>query len=415
MSQLALYGGKPVRSEPAPPWPIFDEREVEAVSRVVRSGKWQYGTGPEGVALEKEFAEWMGARQAIATINGTETMAIALKSAGVGPGDEVIMPTTTFVACPLAALLAGAVPVPVDIDPSNLAIDPKAAEAAVTARTRAVIPVHLAGIPANMDAILEMAGRHNLVILEDAAQAQGSEWRGRKVGTVGHFGSFSFQTAKTMVSGDGGMITTDDAGLADLCRSYRQFGSPQSGAAHSCTVTGGNYRMSEFVAAVLRVQLSRVHELIDRRTENAALLNSRLRDVPGLHPFKLDERVTRCSYLTYSIRYEAEELEGVHRDVFLKALAAEGVSARTGYTTLVHEMPLCHGENLRKEDLRRFTGRNIEAARKGRFPNAEHARSHTTIWLRQNWLLGDRGVVEDVTRAVCKVVENIGALKDERA
>jgi dTDP-4-amino-4,6-dideoxygalactose transaminase len=218
-----------------------------------------------------------------------------------------------------------------------------------------------------------------------------------------------------MVSGDGGMITTDDAGLADLCRSYRQFGSPQSGAAHSYTVTGGNYRMSEFVAAALRVQLSRVNDLIDRRTEHATFLNQRLRDVPGLHPFSLDERATRCSFLTYSIRYEAEELDGVHRDVFLKALAVEGISARTGYATLVHEMPLCNGENLRQEDLRRFTGRNIEAARKGRFPNAERARSHTTIWLRQNWLLGDRGVVEDVARAVYKVVENIGTLKDERA
>lgn len=412
MSKLALYGGEPVRKDPPPEWPIRDDQEAEAAARVARSGKWQYGIGTEGTELEEAFAGWNGSKYAISTINGTETMTIALKAAGVGPGDEVIMPTTTFIACPLSVLLAGAVPVPVDIDPSNLAVDPAAVEAAITERTRAVMPVHLAGIPADLDAVMAIAKRHNLVVLEDAAQAQGSEWRGKKTGTVGHFGSFSFQTAKTMVSGDGGMITTDDRGLADLCRSYRQFGLAQAGAGHAYAVAGGNYRMSEFVAAVLKVQLGRVDGLIDRRAENVAFLNTRLGDVPGIHPFELDERVTRCSYLSYSMRYEAEELEGVHRDLFLRALAAEGVPVRTGYTTLVHEMPLCTGENLREADLRRFTGRNIAAAKEGQFPNAEHARSHTTMWLVQNWLLGGQDVVEDVARAVYKVVENIGALKE---
>ncbi len=413
ISKLALHGGEPVRTAPPPEWPVHDEREAEAAARVAQSGKWQYGVGTEGTRLEAEFADWIGAAHAIGTINGTETMTIALKAAGVGPGDEVIMPTTTFVACPLSVLLAGAVPVPVDIDPANLSMHPQATEAAITERTRALMPVHLAGIPADMDAMMALAQQHNLMVLEDTAQAQGAEWKGKKVGTIGHAGSFSFHTAKTMVSGDGGMITTDDAALADLCRSYRQFGSPQAGAAHAYTVTGGNYRMSEFVAAVLRVQLSRVDELIDRRIENAAHLTARLGDVPGLHPYALDERITRCSYLSYSMNYTAAELAGVHRDVFLKALRAEGISVRTGYTTLVHEMALCNGENLREEDLQRFTGRNIEAAKEGRFPHAEHARANTTMWMVQNWLLGDREVVDDVVRAVYKVVENIGALLGE--
>jgi len=170
-------------------------------------------------------------------------------------------------------------------------------------------------------------------------------------------------------------------------------------------------RGSEFVAAVLKVQLTRVHELIDRRTENSAYLTEQLADVPGVHPLVLDERITRCSYLGFSMHYKAEELEGVHRDTFLKALKAEGVSIGTGYTALVHEMPLCTGENLRSGDRRRFTGRNIDAAKEGRFPKAEHARSHTSMRMVQNWLLSDRGVVDDVVRAVHKVVENIAALK----
>jgi len=411
MSRLALNGGTPVRTSAPPAWPIHDEREVEAVARVARSGKWQYGIGSEGTELEEQFAEWIGADHAISTVNGTETMVIALKAAGIGPGDEVIMPTTTFVACALSVLLAGAVPVPVDIDPASMSIDPGETEAAITEWTRALMPVHLYGIPADMDAMMAIAGRHNLIVLEDVAQAQGTEWKGKKVGTIGHFGSYSFQTGKTMISGDGGMITTDDVGLADLCRSYRQFGSPQAGAAHSYAVTGGNYRMSEFVASVLKVQLARVHELVDRRTRNSDYLTEQLADVPGLHPLVLDGRITRCSYLGYSMHYEAKELEGVRRDTFLKALEAEGVGIGTGYTTLVHEMPFCTGANLRPGDRRRFTGRNIDAAKEGSFPKAEHARSHTSMRMAQNWLLGDRDVVDDVVRAVLKVVENIGALK----
>ena len=411
MSKLALHGGESIRKAPVAEWPIHDDREAEAAARVARSGKWQYGVGTEGTDLEAEFAEWIGAKHAISTINGTETMTIALKAAGVGPGDEVIMPTTTFVACPLSVLLAGAVPVPVDIDPANVGIDPKATEAAVTDRTRALMPVHLGGIPADIDAVMDIAQRHDLIVLEDTAQAQGSEWKGKKVGTIGHFGSYSFQTAKTMVSGDGGMISTNDSALADLCRSYRQFGSPQKEAAHTFTVTGGNYRMSEFVAAVLRVQLSRVHELIDRRTASAEYLNKRLGDIPGIHPAALDERVTRCSYLSYTMHYDAEELDGVHRDTFLKALRAEGITVRTGYTTLVHEMALCNGENLRSEDLRRFTGRNIQAAKEGSFPNADDARLNTTMRMGQNYLLGEQDVLDDVVRAVHKVVENIGEVR----
>ena len=411
MSKLALHGGTPVRTSPPPAWPIQDEAEVDAVTRVARSGKWQYGIGSEGTELEEQFAEWIGSKHAISTINGTETMAISLKAAGIGPGDEVIMPTTTFVACPLSVLLVGAVPVPVDIDPASMSIDIEATEAAITAQTRALMPVHLYGIPADMDAMMEIAGRHNLVVLEDTAQAQGAEWKGAKVGTIGHFGSFSFQTSKTMISGDGGMITTNDAALADLCRSYRQFGIPQAGAAHSCTVTGGNYRISEFVSAVLKVQLARVHDLVDRRSENAAYLTEQLADVPGVHPLVLDERITRCSYLGYSMQYDEKELEGVHRDTFLKALKAEGVGIATGYTKLVHEMALCTGENLRAEDRRRFTGRNVDAAKEGSFPRAEHARSHTSMRMVQNWLLGDRSVVDDVVRAIQKVVGSIGSLK----
>lgn len=157
MSKLALFGGDPVRKKPPPRWPIFDEKEAEAAARVARSGHWQYGRGSEGEELEAMFSEWTGATYAVSTINGTETMTLALKAAGIGPGDEVIMPTFTFVACPLSVLLAGAVPVPVDIDPANSSICPEATRAAITDRTRALMPVHLHGVLADMDAMMAIA------------------------------------------------------------------------------------------------------------------------------------------------------------------------------------------------------------------------------------------------------------------
>lgn len=410
MSKLALHGGTPVLDEPLPQWPLRDEREEQAVLRVVRSGQWQYGTGDEGTAFEQEFAAWLGAPHAIATINGTETMTLALKAAGIGPGDEVIMPTLTFIACPLAVLNAGAVPVLCDIDPATLTMAPDAVSAEVTTRTKAILAVSLYGIPPDMDALGDLAARRALVLLEDVAQAQGTQWRGRNVGTIGDFGSFSFQTAKAMMSGDGGMVTCQDRAAADLVRAYREFGSPRPEYAHHEAVVGGNYRLSEFQSAIGRVQLKRVLGELGRKAGNVAAMAAGLADLEGLQVLRPDPRVTRVNYVGATLLYRRERMMGVPRDVFLSALQAEGVSFSIGYSTLLHEQPLLDPDRLRRRDHDRFLGRPVDY-RAGAFPNACRCRDSVTIRMSQQWVMGEESFTAKVIEAIRKVVGRLDDLR----
>jgi len=412
MSKLALHGGKPVRTEgPNSTWPAWDEREKEALAAVIDSGTGQYGIGEQGTKLEEELAEWMGCKYALCTINGTETMTIALKAAGVGPGDEVIIPAMTFIACPLAVLLAQAVPVLADIKADNVALDPAAIEANINGNTKAVMVVSLYGVPADMDAMLDICESHDLLLLEDVAQAQGSAWRGKHVGTIGDIGSLSFHGAKTMTSGDGGAIVTDDKELRDLCQAYRQFGTPFEGSEQDYAVTGGNYRMTEFAAAVCRVQLTRVNDLIAKRNESAQILDEMLANVPMVKPLQFPEQVTRRSYLNYVMHYDAEAAGGVHRNVFAKAVKAEGVGLGFGYPCLINELPLLGGP-LRERDRDRFFGRKIDYASQ-EFPQARDIVDNTLMTIHQSWLLADAQVVRDLGKAMRKVAENIEELKDE--
>ncbi len=411
MTKLALHGGTPVRTEGTNAhWPAWDEREKQALADVIDSGTAQYGIGEHGVRFEEELADWMGCKYARCTINGTETMVMALKAGGIGPGDEVIMPCMTFVACPLAVWLTQAVPVLADVSTHNLALDPQDVEANITENTKAIMAVSLAGVPCDMDAMLDICERHDLFLLEDVAQSQGSEWRGKKLGAIGDIGSLSFHGAKTMTSGDGGAIVTDSKELADFCQSYRQFGSPFEGSEHDCTVAGGNYRMSEFVAAVCRVQLTKVHDLIDKRNHSARILDEMLADVPMVAPLQFPEQVTRRSYLGYAMHYDQAAARGVHRSVFLKATAAEGVGIGGIYNaTINHLSPL--GGPLRERDRARVIGRQIDYPAQT-FPQADDLIRNTLMTIHQSWLLSDERAVRDLGTAMQKVAEHIADLED---
>src|SRR6185295_13016886 len=200
MSELAILGGTKTRTEPYPQWPLWDQRDIDAVTEVIKSGRWGGYTypGPKTAELAKKFAEMQGGGYAVAMANGTITMEVALRAADIGWGDEVIVPAYTFQATAGAAMVAGAIPVIVDIDPETYCIDPKAIEAAITPKTKAIIVVHLAAQMADMDAIMDLAERHNLIVIEDSAHAHGARWRGRGAGTIGHFGSFSLQSSKIL-------------------------------------------------------------------------------------------------------------------------------------------------------------------------------------------------------------------------
>jgi len=412
MSMLALYGGEPIRTEgPTNEWPVRGKAEKEALASVVDSGKWQYGGSGQGVLFEEELAEWMGAKYALSTVNGTETMVLALKAAGIGPGDEVIMPVVTFIACPLSVLLAQAVPVLAEITPNDIALDPVDVEANITENTKAIMAVSLYGVPCNMDAMVEIAKKYDLLLLEDVAQAQGSEWRGKKLGSIGDIGSLSFHGAKAITSGDGGAIITSNKELRDLCQSYRQFGNTFEGCEHDYAVTGGNYRMSEFVAAVLRVQLTRIDELIEQRNAAAQILDEMLADVPMVNALEFPEQVTRRSYLNYVMHYDQQAAGGVHRDVFRKATRAEGLGIGICYDALLNELPLLAGP-LRQRDKARFFGRKIDYASQ-EFPKSRDILDNTFMDLHRNWLLSDEEAVRDMGRIIQKVAENIDELKDE--
>src|ERR1041385_8621670 len=301
MTSLALFGGRPVRRKPFATWPIFDDSEKRAVLEVLESGAWG-GDSPKVPELEQRFAAFHEARFGIAASNGTVTLEAALAATGIQAGDEVIVPPITFIATATAVLRAGAVPVFVDIDPLSFNLDPKRLADAITIKSRAAIPVHFAGHPADLDAIIETASNHGLDVIEDAAHAHGASWRGRRVGSLGHFGSFSFQQSKNMTAGEGGMLLTSDEALAERARSVCNQGRRTGGAWYEHVRLGTNYRMTAWQAAILLVQMTRLEEQLRRRAEAARILDERLAQFDFLRPQCKDARVTCETYYLYMIR-----------------------------------------------------------------------------------------------------------------
>ncbi|NLT41490.1 MAG: DegT/DnrJ/EryC1/StrS family aminotransferase, partial [Anaerolineae bacterium] len=305
MAELAISGGRPVRTTPWPEWPVHDEREVEAITEVTRSGKWWRFAYASGVELNEdlsakdlskvvefgmEFARHHDARYGIAMTNGTGTLEVALRALGIGPGDEVIVPAYTYVASATAVLQVNAVPIFVDVEGDTYNLDPALLEAAITDRTRAIMPVHFGGQSCDMDAILDIARRHGIAVVEDAAHGHGSEWRGRKVGALGDIGSFSFQASKNMTAGEGGIVLTNNRDLAEKCDSLLWAGRQKGRPWYEFHQLGWNYRMTEFQAAILLVQLERLAEQNARRMDNARYLAKLIADLPGLAPLRWDER-----------------------------------------------------------------------------------------------------------------------------
>ena len=272
MTQLAIAGGTPVRTDPYPDWPKGDDADVAAVEAVVRSGQWGGfpEPGPNAAAFEERFATYQGARHGILMANGTVTMEVALKALGIGWGDEVIVPALTFSATAYAPMAAGALPVFVDVTPETWTIDVDQAEAAITPRTRAVMPVHLGHQMADMDRIVELARKHSLAIVEDCAHAHGQRWRDQGAGCIGDFGSFSHQSSKIMTAGEGGTLLTNDDRMARLAHSLIDCGRPKDADEKEYTF-GANYRLGELHAALLTVAMDRFPDQQAARAVNGEL------------------------------------------------------------------------------------------------------------------------------------------------
>jgi dTDP-4-amino-4,6-dideoxygalactose transaminase len=407
MSKLAALGGNPIRTEPYPEWPVHDERDLEAVACVIKSGNWggyPY-PGPETAAFLKEFLDMQGGEYAIACVNGTVTMEIALRAAGIGWGDEVIVPAYTFQATAAAPLAAGAIPVIVDIDPETYCLDPQAVEAAVTDRTRAVIPVHLGAQMADMDAIMDIAERHSLVVVEDCAHSHGARWRGGGAGTIGHFGSFSLQSTKILTAGEGGVLICKTAELAQRAasiancgRSHVPGGGPEGGKQFTM---GGNYRMTELQAALGRVGLTRFPEQARQREEMADYADEALSEVPGVRILCRDPRHTTRSFYRYILAINPETF-GLEHDAVCYALDAEGIPCEVGYEAMHHydlfqpglsrlPVPSAFPERFRFDQMR--------------FPEAERACQREAVWLDESVFRAGRQGVDDAVAALQKIYD----------
>lgn len=395
MSQLAIRGGKPTVSVAFPTWPYHDECEQAALRRVLDGGVWGIG-GEETVRFEQAFAEHVGARHALTVTNGTVSLEIALRAFGIGYGDEVILPPYTFYATASALMSVGAVPVFVDIDPATYNIDPELAEAAITDRTKAIIPVHIGGRPADMDAITAIAERHGLRVLEDAAHAHGAEWQGRRAGSIGDAGSFSFQSSKALTAGEGGCIVTNDEDVRLCCWTVLNGGRLPKREWYEHFNISTNGRLSQFQAAILRCQLERLDKQIERRTRNAERLRSVLGEYKFIELLAEDERITRNTYHFFVIKYRSDHCRGVGRDRFIEALEAEGVPAFSGYKCLYKQPVFGSPEMVRR------TGATLPYSHL-RLEHTETATERQAVWLPQNVLLGSEEQMEAVGRAVGKI------------
>lgn len=406
MEKLAIDGGEPIRKKGFYRWPVWDESEISALKEVLESGVWGVG-GSKVPEFEQKFAEYVGVEHGICVTSGTTALEIALKAGGVGPGDEVIVPPYTFMATASAVLLVNAIPIFADIDPETYNIDPNEIEKNITERTKAIIPVHIGGCPADMDAIMDIAKRHNLIVIEDCAQAHSAEWKGKKVGSIGDMGCFSFQSSKNLCAGEGGIITTNNQELGDKCWSFHNCGRVRQGAWYEHPLLGSNLRMTEWQAGILLSQMKRLDEQTKIRNENALYLDKKLSEIEGIKPQRRDERVTTHAYHLYIFRYDASKFNNVPRARFLQALSAEGIPCSSGYNPLykddlfkapIERCPLSCGYYKGKVDYAK-----VEC------PVTEKVCREEGVWFFQNMFLGDKSDMDDIVNAIKKIKANFCA------
>jgi len=406
MSTLACLGGAPVKAALSPyhAWPTAGESEREAMRRVLHSGTW--GTiGPESVAFGREFADYCQAEFGLAVINGTVSLELILRALEIGRGDEVIVPPYTFSATIHSVCLAGAMPVFADTDTETYTLSPASVEAHITDRTRAIIAVHLGGRPCDMDALLAIAQKHDLPLIEDAAHAHGSEWRNQRIGSLGTAGSFSFQASKNISCGEGGFITTRNEAL--YRKIWKIHNSGRDLAEATDPVISTNARLAEWQCALLRARMLRLDGDIEKRMENAAYLDREMAEFPFLKPLKADERITRNGLHLYVFRYLQENL-GISRELFLKALAAENVTqAGPGYCE-----PLYDAAFLYSPAFEKMTGRKF-ANPKAELPGNERCAHLEGCWMYHSSLLGERSDMDAMLEAFEKIARHADELRKE--
>jgi dTDP-4-amino-4,6-dideoxygalactose transaminase len=407
----ALLGGSKLRAEPFDAWPKFDGEEERALLGALRSGKWSRGNGPYVKQFEQAYARLTAAKECLAVCNGTAALFISLNVLGVEPGDEVILPPYTFSATVNVILRQYALPVFVDTDPETFQMDARGVEAAITGQTRAMIPVHLGGNVCDLDALLAIARRRGVALIEDACQAHLAEWKGRKAGAHGNAGCFSFQASKNLNSGEGGAILFNDESARERAYAFHNNGSAVKpiGPNFTYATSGSNLRLTEFQAAILLSQMTRLEQQARRRSENGKYLTSLLREIPGISPARQYDGCTNNAYHLYLLRYHPEAFSGLKRETFLKALAAEGIPNSAGYGPLNSQEFLKTA--LRSRGFQRlFSEKRLKQWEEQNRCPANDLLCSQAVWFTQNMLLGPRSDMEQIAAAVRKIQAHAGEL-----
>ena len=406
----ALLGGTPVHRGGWPGWPTWRESWEPAIVKVLRSGRWWRGGGEHVAEFETAYAKLLGAKRCLATASGTTSLMVALHVMDVEAGDEVIVSPFTFIASYNAILLNNALPVLADTDPASMTIDPASIESRITDRTRAIMPVHIYGMPCNMGPINEIARKHNLAVVEDACQAWMAEYDGKKCGTLGDLGCFSFQNSKHLPAGEGGAITGNRDDLIDRCHTYHNcglsFGSSKGGGFFT---RGGNCRMQQFQAVMLMQQFDKLVEETARRRENADYLSEQLKQIPGIQPARLPAN-SRAVWHLFPFRYDPQQFHGLPRDRFTRALSAEGIPCGGGYHEQYFDGLLDEAINSRGFK-RLFSADRLKAYRESfRELKGNQQVCATTVAMYQSMLLAERSSMDHIIEAIRKIHTHSEAL-----
>ncbi|MFC2048071.1 DegT/DnrJ/EryC1/StrS family aminotransferase [Chloroflexota bacterium] len=416
--KLALLGGKKVREKPFPPHPIVGKEEKEAVMQVLESGKLstfiaqtgEYFLGGEKIKqFERDLASYHGIKYTVAFNSATAALHAAVVACGIKAGEEVIVPPYTFTSTATCALMHNAIPVFVDIKPDIFCLDPAKIERAITPQTRAIIPVHLFGHPADMDEIMAVARKHNLKVIEDSAQAPGAIYKGKPVGTMGDCGIFSFTESKNIMTGEGGMLITNDEEITEIARMVRNHGEvileSQSQRTYRSDILGWNYRMTEMEAALGIVQFRKMDKLNQVRIELADYLAQKLAGIDGLTPPVVYPHVKHV-YYAFPIKYDEERIK-IPRNTFVEALAAEGIPIGAGYVRPLYLNPIYH-EN--KPFIYNYYGKEINYD-KGICPVTERLYEKELMLVLVCRPPATRADMDDIAKAMNKILENRDELK----
>ncbi|MDD4536452.1 MAG: DegT/DnrJ/EryC1/StrS family aminotransferase, partial [Petrimonas sp.] len=404
----AILGGEKSFTGQWPKWPIWNPATDEKqLLEVMRSGVWSRSKVTD--EFEKKWAQLLGAKRSLAVVNGTNALNTSLAQLEIGWGDEVLVTPYTFIASVSSILFNGAIPVFVDVDPETFQMDPNKIEEKITPHTRAILPVHILGLPCDMERIMKIAAKHNLLVVEDACQAWLAEINGKKVGTFGKAGCFSFQNSKNMAMGEGGAIISDDDAFMDRCYSYHNYGNPHGTTAGQIgagtVMIGTKLRITEYQAAIGLAQLKRLEAETELRNKNATYLQSLIGDIPGISPYKLYKNVTKAAYHLFPFRYHKEYFKGLSRAEFLKALQAEGIPCSAGYSEL-NKMPYLKNAFESKYFQKFYPTERLnyeKYAQANKCPLNEKLCNEEAVWISQSLLLSSKSDLDKIAGAIEKI------------